>query len=170
MSPRLRKLALTAHVAVSVGWFGAVAASIALAVVGLTSDDAQRVRAVYLAMAMIGWYVLVPFSLASLATGLVQSLGTRWGLFRHYWVLIKLVLNLVAVVVLLLYMQTLEALADTAEATTSVEGLRGPSPAIHGTAAVILLLVALTLSVHKPSGMTPYGERKQRERGGALAR
>lgn len=57
----------------------------ALAVSGLTSADVQTVRAAYLAMDLIGWFVIVPLSLASLLTGLVQSLGTRWGLFRHYW-------------------------------------------------------------------------------------
>jgi hypothetical protein len=36
MTPRLRKFALTAHVTSSVGWLGAVAAFLALAVAGLT--------------------------------------------------------------------------------------------------------------------------------------
>ena len=106
MTPRLRKFALTAHVTSSVGWLGAVAVFLALAVAGLTSQDAQTVRAAYLAMELTGWFVLVPLSLASLLTGLVQSLGTAWGLFRHYWVLFKLLINVVATIVLLLYMQT----------------------------------------------------------------
>ena len=50
MTPRLRKFALTAHVTCSVGWLGAVAGFLALAVAGLTSQDAQMVRAAYLAM------------------------------------------------------------------------------------------------------------------------
>ena len=41
-------------------------------------------RGAYLAMDLIGWFVIVPLSLASLLTGLVQALGTTWGLFRHY--------------------------------------------------------------------------------------
>ena len=48
MTPRLRKLMLTAHVTSSVGWLGAVAVSFALAVAGLTSQDAQTVRGAYL--------------------------------------------------------------------------------------------------------------------------
>jgi hypothetical protein len=54
MTPRLRKLVLTAHVTFSVGWLGAVAAFLALAASGLACQDAQRVRADYLAMALIG--------------------------------------------------------------------------------------------------------------------
>lgn len=43
MTPRLRKVALTAHVASSVGWLGAVVVFLAIAVVGVTSDDPQYV-------------------------------------------------------------------------------------------------------------------------------
>jgi hypothetical protein len=59
------------------------------------------------------WFVLVPLSLASLLTGLVQSLGTPWGLFRHYWVLFKLLINVLATIVLLMYMQTLTYLGGS---------------------------------------------------------
>ncbi len=165
--PRLRKFVLTAHVVSSVGWLGGVAVFLALGVVGLSSQDAQVVRAVYLAMEPAGWSVLVPLSLASLLTGLVQSLGTKWGLFRHYWVVVKLLINLAATIVLLLYMQTLGHLAGIAAQTTSpggdLSGLRSPSPVIHAGAGLLLLFVAATLSVYKPQGMTRYGQRRQHE-------
>ncbi|MDQ3220976.1 MAG: hypothetical protein M3Q26_09590, partial [Acidobacteriota bacterium] len=53
MTPRLSKFALTAHITSSVGWLGAVVGFLALAIAGLTSDDAQTVRASYLAMELI---------------------------------------------------------------------------------------------------------------------
>jgi hypothetical protein len=163
MNPRLRKLALTAHVSSSVGWLGAVVGFLALAVTGLTSQDVQTVRAAYLLMEPIGWFVLVPLALASLLTGLVQSLGTTWGLFRHYWVLFKLLINLFATLVLLMYMETLTSLGDIAAATTASRDLgvlRSPSPLIHAALALLLLLVATVLAVYKPRGMTPYGQRR----------
>jgi len=167
LAPRIRKFALTAHVISSVGWLGAVAGSLALAVAGLTSQDAQVVRAVYLTLELTGWFVLVPFALASLLTGLVQSLGTKWGLFRHYWVLAKLLINVFATIVLLMYTQTLGYLADVAGETTvstgDLDALRSPSPVLHAGAALLLLGVATTLAVYKPRGMTRYGLRKQRE-------
>jgi uncharacterized membrane protein len=171
MTPRVRKLALTAHVTSSVGWLGAVAGFLVLALAALTSEDAQIVRAVYLTMELTGWFVLVPLALASLLTGLVQSLGTTWGLFRHYWVLTKLLINVFATIVLLTYMQTLDSLADIAAETTvsgnDLDALRSPSPVLHASAALLLLLVATTLAVYKPRGMTRYGWRKQREQGPA---
>src|SRR5262245_66370735 len=111
MKPGLRKAALTTHVASSVGWLGAVAVFLALGLVGLTSLDAETVRAVYRVAEPAAWIALVPLALASLLTGLVQSLGTTWGLFRHYWVVFKLAMNLGAVAVLLMYLQKLDSLA-----------------------------------------------------------
>jgi hypothetical protein len=164
LTPRMRKLALTAHVTSSVGWLGAVVTFLALSVASLTSRDPQTVRGAYLVMELTGWVVLVPLSLAALLTGLVSSLGSIWGLFRYYWVLFKLVINVVATIVLLLYMRTLDSLADVAGAATlssnDLRGLRNPSPALHAGAALLLLLVATTLAIYKPRGMTRYGQRK----------
>lgn len=164
MTPFVRKLGLTAHVSSSVGWFGSVAAFLALAVSGLTSQDAQLVRAVYLAMNVIGWSVIVPLSLATLLTGLVQSLGTQWGLLRHYWVVIKLLITVFATILLLIHMQPVGHLARAVETTTlasgELAGLRIQLVA-DAAAALVALLVAATLSVYKPRGLTQYGRRKQ---------
>jgi hypothetical protein len=161
MSPRLSKLALTAHVVSSVGWLGAIASFLALAIVGLGSEDAQLVRGVYLVAEPLTWSVIIPLALASVLTGVVQSLGSKWGLFRHYWVLFKLVIAVVATVVLLMYTQTVGVLADVAaEPGADLGELRGATFVLHSGAALVLLLVATVLAVYKPRGMTPYGQRK----------
>jgi hypothetical protein len=164
MAPRLRKLALTAHVTSSVGWLGAVVVFLALAIVGLSSPDAQLVRAVYLVAEPITWAVIVPLALASLVTGLVQSLGSPWGLFRHYWVVFKLVLNVFATIVLLMYTQTVSYLAGVAaESSADLGELRSPTFLLHSGGTLLGLLTATVLAVYKPRGMTRYGQRKQRE-------
>lgn len=164
LKPGTRKLALTTHVASSVGWLGAVVTFLALALAGLTSEDEDTVRAVYLAMESIGWFVLLPLSFASLLTGLVQSLGSAWGLFRHYWVVFKLLINVAATIVLLLYMETLDHFARVAAVASASPGipdaLRSPSPLIHSALALLLLLVATVLAVYKPRGVTPWGQRR----------
>ncbi|MHA6668469.1 DUF2269 domain-containing protein [Homoserinimonas sp. A447] len=173
MSLGIRRLALTAHVAVSVGWLGAVAGFLALAIVGLTSPDEKTALAAYLATDLVTWWVIVPLSLASLATGIVQSLGTRWGLFRHYWVLAKLLLTVVATALLLLHTGPIGHLAKVAAEgapfDSALDGLRIQLIADAGGGILVLLLV-VALSVFKPRGMTPYGQRKQRERRAKLAR
>lgn len=165
MTPPLRKAALTVHVVSSVGWIGAVAAYIALDVAVATSQVAQTVRAAYLAMAMIVGYVIVPLAFASLLTGLVMSLGTKWGLFRHYWVLISLLLTIVATAVLLVESMTVGDLAGIAASpTTSGDDLRAlPSTLVHSVGGTVLLLAILVLNTYKPRSMTRYGWRRQHE-------
>lgn len=75
MSLSWRRLMLTTHILASVGWLGAVAAFLALAVADLTMSDLQLVRACYLVMGVLGWWLILPLCLASLVTGVVQSLG-----------------------------------------------------------------------------------------------
>ena len=164
MPPRVRKLALTVHVTASVGWLGAVVAFLAIAVVGLTSPDPQTVRGAYLVMEPAAWLVLVPLAFASLLSGIIQSLGTTWGLLRHYWVLVKLGINLVTTTVLLSYLPTFAAMAAAAaDPDTALSAVRNPSPLIHAGAALPLLLGAAALSVYKPRGITRYGWRKQHQ-------
>jgi hypothetical protein len=105
-APALRRLTLTTHVTSSVGWVGAVVVFLALAAIGLASSDERTVRGAYLVMAPAAWFVLVPLAHASLFSGLVLSLGTPWGLFRHYWVVLKFAITVFATVILLIYMGT----------------------------------------------------------------
>ena len=167
MTARINKFALTAHLTLSVGWLGAVVVYLALAIAGLISDDGQMVRAAYLSMELIGWFVIVPFSFAALLTGLVQSLGTQWGLFRHYWILVKFLLTTGGAVVLLQHMQAVSRMsrvaAETALSGADFRALR-IQLIVHAAGGLLVLLAATMLSVYKPWGMTPYGRRKQRER------
>jgi hypothetical protein len=165
MTPALRKFALTAHITSSVGWLGSVAAFLALAIAGLNSRDAQTIRAVYVAMELIAWLVIVPFSFAALLTGMVQSLGTSWGLFRNYWVVWKLLLTVGSTVLLLLHMSAVSRASAVASGTLGSVGFRALQIRLVFDAglALVVLLAATTLSVYKPWGRTPYGQRKERD-------
>ena len=161
-----RRTALITHITASVGWTGAIVASFGLAIAALVSADAQTVRSAYVALDILGRYVLVPFAFAALLGGIVQSLISKWGLFRHYWVIFKLGITIFATVVLVLYLRTLAFLADFARDTAltagTLESLRTPTVVLHAGAALVLLLVATALAVYKPQGMTAYGQRKER--------
>jgi hypothetical protein len=162
MKSSVRKVALTAHITSTLGWLGAIFGFLALAVAALRSTDVQLVRSTYLAMELLGWYVLVPLCIASLLTGLIISLGTAWGVFRHYCVVIKFVITVVSSVILLMYTQTLEQLGELArDPALSIEALRNGSPVLHASAAIVALLVNTVLSVYKPRGLTAYGRSKQ---------
>jgi hypothetical protein len=162
MTPGLRRFTFTTHITSSVGWVGAVIAFLALAVIGLTSPDERTVRGAYLVMAPAAWFVLVPLAHASLLSGVALSLGTTWGLCRHYWVVLKLLITVFATVILLIYMGTFRQMAGIAADPTADLGLvRNASPIVHAILALILLLMATALGVYKPLGITSYGRRKQ---------
>lgn len=138
---RARHVAVTLHVIASVGWLGAIAASLVLTV--------QR----HLAAVVTLQTELIPIlAVATLATGAVLSLGTRWGLLRHWWIVAKLAIAVAVITggILLTGPHAHEATTDPATAPR----------VIGSTAGHLLALAAATaLSVVKPRGATPWFRR-----------
>lgn len=161
LSASVRRFTFATHVTTSVGWVGAVLVFVAIAGLALASDDERVVRGAYLVMAPAAWFVLVPLAHAAFLSGLVLSLGTAWGLFRHYWVALKLVITAVSTAVLLVYMGTFRQMAGVAaDPVVELGAVRNPSPLVHAVLAFFLLVAATVLAIYKPFGTTPYGARR----------
>lgn len=162
LSPGPRRVALTLHVLVSVGWIGAVAAFLALAITGRSTGDPELARSVYPAMDVVVRRAIVPLALMALLTGVIQALGTRWGLLRHYWVVIKLIVTVVATLVLFTELEPIAAVSDLART-----GQLGPdslrteraSLVVHASGGLVALLIPMVLSIYKPAGRTRWGRR-----------
>jgi len=165
MPPALRKLALAIHLTTSVGWIGAVAGYLALDVTVATSGDPSVVRAAWIGMGLIASSTIVPLAFASLVTGLVMALGSKWGLFRHWWVLISFLLTVGAAGVLLSEMRVIsDGAAMAADPATSTDQLLAmPSTLPHSLGGLVVLLAVQVLNVYKPQGLTPWGWRKLQE-------
>lgn len=162
--PALRKAVLTTHVVTSVGWLGAVVAYLALDVTAVTSQDVELVRTAYGAMELVAVSAIVPLALTAVVVGVLNALGTVWGLFRHWWVIVKLLLTLVAAAVLLLQVPTIRMLADAAGTAADPRDL--PGTLAHSVGGLLVLVVVTLLSTCKPRGLTRYGWRRQQaERG-----
>jgi hypothetical protein len=158
----LRKTGVFVHVTTSIGWLGAVAAFLVVAIAGTWSAEREAVAAAYVAMDWIAWLAILPLCIASLVTGVVQSLATPWGLFKHYWVIVKLAMTLVATAVLMMHMRAIAGAADAARHASSVAELSGMRVqlAAEAAAGLLTLLIATALSVYKPRGVTAYGQRR----------
>jgi len=165
MSPGVRKFALATHLTCSVGWVGAVAAYLVLDLTVAVSQDPQVVHAAWIAMGLLVSRAIVPLALAALLTGLVMSLGTKWGLIRHWWVLISFLLTIGATVVLLSETRVIGATAAIAAdpSTPPDQLLALPNTLPHSVGGLVVLLVVQVLNIYKPQGLTPYGWRKQQE-------
>ena len=159
MATAWRRFGLTIHVTTSVAWIGSVACFLVLAIVGLAGANAHSIRGAYFAMDLTAWWVIVPLAIASTLSGIIQSLGTPWGLVRHYWVLVKLAITLPSTGILLLHMAPIGRLAVAAESGAIPHDLHSlqVQMIVAAGVAIIVLLLATVLSIYKPIGRTPYG-------------
>ena len=163
MPSGIRRLVFAIHLTCSVGWIGGVLAYLGLGITTVGAGTPQTVQAAWIAMEIIGWYVLVPLAIGSLLTGLLMALGTKWGLFRYYWVLIAFILTTLATIVLLLHMPDVSAIATAVRTADPDEVNDHGGDLVHAGLALALLLAIQILNLYKPPGVTPYGWRKNNE-------
>ena len=150
LAPRWRKLLLVVHVATSVGLLGTDSAVLLLAIRGAAGADPGGV---YPAAQSIGELLLVPLALLSLLSGITLGLVTTWGLVRHWWVLLKLVLTSAGTVLALVVLTpALSALAGAARAEMVIATADRLLLVRDTGAASVVLLITLALSIYKPFG------------------
>lgn len=164
--PRSRKLWLTLHVGISVGWLGVSLVMVVLNLAGIRTGDLHARHHAFALMDLVSTSLVIPLALGSILTGLVVSLGTKWGLVRHWWVLAKLgiALGIVTFAGVKENFWLRELVAKTAE-DPAVE-LYGVdvSLAVTMVAFCVGLWTATVLSVYKPWGRTRWGVREQGRR------
>ncbi|MGW3962530.1 hypothetical protein ACWED2_22105 [Amycolatopsis sp. NPDC005003] len=150
---RLRQLLVFVHVVVSVGWMGAGAANVVLAMTARYTDRPDVRSVCYLMVDRIDVLVVIPAAFTSLVGGVVLCVVTKWGIARHWWVLVKLVLT-AAVILYSTY-----GLGVWVEESMAAGGR--PSPAggrlAYGAALNLVAFLFLTwVSIAKPWGRTPW--------------
>lgn len=167
MPQRLRKLVLTVHIVTSVGWLGLVLAMLVLAIIAATTRDVGTLKAAYVFMDVFANVIFPPAAVGALLSGIILSVGTKWGLLRHYWVVSKLVLNVAVILSAVLFTQQwLERVIATASGSvantvTILEVASLPMQLIYVSVAHLLMLGAATLiSVYKPWGKMWFAQRK----------
>lgn len=167
LSPNTYKTLLAAHILTSVSWLGIVVAKIALglAAVSATQVNVEDVLVIYTSIMNP---LFPPAAILTILTGVLLSLGTRWGLLDHYWVVAKLILSIAVIV-------TAVRIGDRMlEQTLNVPaGSLGNDRALLGVVATALtalsmsiahagmLALATILSVFKPWGRTCFGQHSR---------
>ena len=89
-----RRALLVVHVAASAAWLGLTLGLLALALTAATTESAPMIEAACRSMKVFTDWLVIPVALLTLLSGLVLSLGTKWGLARHHWVFTKFWLTL----------------------------------------------------------------------------
>jgi uncharacterized membrane protein len=161
-SPRVYRLLLTAHIITAVGWLGVVFAKLVLAVAAATAASPEVSAALLLALNVVN-AAFAPASTGAIVCGVLLSLGTRWGLLQHYWVVAKLVLT---VGVFGTAVQVVPRVVGLAVEEPTLLGLPRAPAVLLAFAAVHLLMLgtATALAVHKPWDKTWLGRRADARR------
>ncbi len=170
LSPRLRKATMVLHIMCGIGWIGADIVLFILLCTGLTTDEGATAAASYRAVSVFVPIAVPVLSLGMLATGLLLGWGTKWGLLRYWWVLVKLVLAVIMVILVFTSLVPgVNELAD-ADATLSADAVRdrlgsAPSQMMYPPIVSFLMLAtAAILSVYKPWRTTSWTEPTNRSR------
>ncbi|WP_410663302.1 hypothetical protein [Amycolatopsis sp. lyj-84] len=165
LSPGKRKLWVMLHVGLSVSWLGIAVAMVVLSTVGYTTESAGLRHASYELMHVFDLFIVIPTMMLSILTGLVVSLGSKWGLVKHWWVLLKLLIALAIPAVAIVESQWVQELAERTTDPAAEPGGTGLTLMICMIAFSAALWTATYLSVFKPGGKTRWGARNtERER------
>lgn len=164
LSRRPYRLLLTSHVAASAAVLGIDVTLLLLAVTGLDVVDPATV---YPAMHTVARWGLAPLAVLALLTGLMVAAAGPYGLFRYWWVTVKLAItSVLTTLVLFVAVPGFGRAADAATAAgtgASVEDAQRVLFTVVPALGLTLLLVNVTLAIYKPrrrvrrSGPDPEG-------------
>lgn len=112
LSRRWRQTTLIVHLVSAGAWIGVDVIVAVLVTVGWFGADVQTRSLAYQALAAFVVWPMLTSGLVCLATGVLLGLGTKWGLIKYWWVLVKLVLNLVLCTLILVALRP--GMADVA--------------------------------------------------------
>lgn len=156
MNQNSRKVILLFHIITTISWLGSIIAYLPFAIAIINEPSLEALKGSYTAMNLIAWQVVLPLSLLSFISGLILALTSKWGLFKYYWVTIKIGINLVSILVLIKYLLNLKPFLTLFEGPISPEGLsklQTPGHLVHASLAILALLIASFLSVFKKPGL-----------------
>jgi uncharacterized membrane protein len=93
LSRRGRQTLLVLHYVTSVGWLGTGLCQLTLNLVALTTGDPALRHAAHEVAHVLDRSLLTVLALGSATTGILLAVRGRWGLFRYWWIVVKLALT-----------------------------------------------------------------------------
>ncbi len=155
LGARTRKGFLLVHIASAGAWLGIDVVMAVLVFTAFLTDDRSTAALCYQALELFTVWPLLTTGMLCLVTGIVLGLGTKYGLVTYWWVVTKLVLNVVLTLLVLVALRS--GVAEAAEygrqlADGHVGGLDPSDMLYPPIVSPTALLVALVLSVFKPWG------------------
>jgi len=156
----VRQWLLLLHVVLSVGWLGARAGNLVIAVDAARTASPDVRRVCYELVDRLDFALVIPLAFRSLASGVLISVATKWGLVR----LAKLALTL-AVIAFSTF--GLGVWVETSVAATARSDAASPAAValVVGAAGNIVVFLFMTwASITKPWPRTPWFIRRGSDR------
>jgi hypothetical protein len=147
LSPPWRKLVLTAHVITAVGWLGVDLVLLTLGISALAGADPDLV---YPAQSLVGRVLFAPLSVLVWLIGVINAFFTPWGLFKHWWVQVKLLLTTLMLVLVLVALYP--GLVEAGELRGALPRQDQINMVVAPAVSSSLLIFATVLSTYKPWG------------------
>ena len=164
LSRRGRQTLLVLHYVSSVGWLGGGFAQLVLNLTALVTGDPALRHAAHEMAHIFDLTMLTVLSLGSATTGILLAVRGKWGLLGYWWVVVKLIVTGALIVGIPAFVG--DRIRAAVAATASGPG--GPGyPAVRDELLISSVVIVTTLilvtavSVVKPWGRTPLGERRR---------
>jgi hypothetical protein len=156
---------LLTHIVAAGAWLGLDVAMAVLIFTAVGTDDLGTRGFALQALQLVTVWPMLAAGLLSLATGIVLGWGSKYGLLRYWWVVVKLVLNVILCVLVFFALR-----GGVAEAARAGEAMAGGLSVVWNAGDMVFppivsptaLLIAFVLSVFKPWGRTRRESRPRK--------
>ncbi|GIP40677.1 hypothetical protein J31TS4_39570 [Paenibacillus sp. J31TS4] len=174
LSIKKKQWIVVIHVLSVVCWLGGAMVMLLLGLYMQKAENGEQLYYTLENMHLIDVVFVRYTALLALFTGIVLSVWTNWGLFKHYWILIKLILTVALIAFGIKYMGAwLSQIVRIAQqerslALSDTAFLNASYSLIGGAAANIVSLIFMTaISYIKPFGK--INKRASKSKPGAAA-
>ncbi len=152
-----QKLLKVFHLITASLWLSSVIALALLPIISSPTATGDEIYMYNLTYHFIDMFILTPAALVTLITGLIYSLFTTWGFFRHGWIVYKWIVSLLIIITGTFYfgpmVTELLEIADTKRIAALQDQYYMQGHTVGLYAAIVntsLLVVAVIVSVYKP--------------------
>lgn len=104
LSQKKKQLLVTLHVISVSSWIGGTLGMLLLGIYLKSAANGEQLAYTLSSMEVIDENLLKYPALLTLLTGVLLSIWTQWGLVKHYWVAIKLVLTVATIMMGILFL------------------------------------------------------------------
>ncbi|CAH1201890.1 hypothetical protein [Paenibacillus sp. JJ-223] len=164
LSHKKKCIFVAIHVISASSWIGGTLGMLLLGLYLYSAANGEQLAYTLASMEIIDENLLKYPALMTLLTGILLSIWTQWGLVKHYWIVIKLILTLTTILIGIFFLNhwtasLVDMVSETGFATLQDHNFRSKWLAILLTASFNLLCLFIMVFI---TYFKPFGKIKKR--------